>query len=275
MNVTSQDLYAAITAATELATAGNKRPPVDVLAIASAIGVSSIEPREMAADGYLGHTAGGQLVIRYKEDTALPRRRFTIAHELAHVLLARVQGYELADESYRSPRENRSEEVAVNSIAAALLMPEALLCPLIQHRTPGWVTVDALRRSFQVSTTAMQRRLLEIRGFPALFVRMSPRGTPSLEGHLQYRFSTSRSPSLLFDRPLESIAGEILRHTEKGQRTTVRVYAGSRPIDIDGDGRFMDGFGIPEYWFIGWQSLAHNEYARLAEIGPVSPSPMQ
>src|SRR5437867_75875 len=129
MRVLPSHLRAAIRAARTHAQ--GKRLPIDVKAIAREVGIVRIEPRNMRADGYLGQSERGALVIRYRLGTCQERLRFTIAHETAHILLAQAQGREVADPSFRTEGTS-SEERTVNRIAAELLMPESLFRARVQ-----------------------------------------------------------------------------------------------------------------------------------------------
>ncbi|MGH2827081.1 MAG: ImmA/IrrE family metallo-endopeptidase [Actinomycetota bacterium] len=62
-------------------------PPIDVEAIAAAVGVTRIRRRDQVEDGRLERN-GASTVIYVKAGPRLQRRRFTIAHELGHLLLA-------------------------------------------------------------------------------------------------------------------------------------------------------------------------------------------
>src|SRR4051812_13556555 len=69
---------------------------VDVHAAAHSLGVVSVEPRQMAADGYLGLSPEGAFIILSGAGNSARRNRFTVAHEVGHLLLARAQGKNLA-----------------------------------------------------------------------------------------------------------------------------------------------------------------------------------
>src|SRR5438270_5237382 len=70
-------------------------PPIDLFALSKELGISSVEPAALSTDGYLGRQGDGSLAIRYRCDNSERRNRFTIAHELAHLILAGVQGKEI------------------------------------------------------------------------------------------------------------------------------------------------------------------------------------
>lgn len=114
-----------------------RRAPVDVAAIASHY--ARIVYRELDTDisGALVPLETKTWAIRVNDTHPPVRQRFTIAHELGHLLL---HGYTAphADRSFRF-RDTRSsegsalEEVEANQFAAELLMPRALLLKEARH----------------------------------------------------------------------------------------------------------------------------------------------
>jgi len=84
------------------------------------------------------------------------RRRFTIAHEIAHFILHKdLIGDGIVDDAlYRSNLSNKIEAQA-NSFAAEILMPWDLLNKYL----PTYNNVSDLARIFNVSKSAMSIRL--------------------------------------------------------------------------------------------------------------------
>jgi hypothetical protein len=87
------------------------------------------------------------------------RTRFTVAHELAHVMLGHVR-------EGRAPKRDKAfnnyqdpDEVAANAFAANLLMPEDLVRKLYRSAKD----VQDLAEAFGVSAVAMSYRLKNLR----------------------------------------------------------------------------------------------------------------
>ena len=96
-------------------------------------------------------------------DHHLNRRRFTIAHEIAHFVLHRdLIGNGISDDAlYRSGLSNAVEAQA-NRLAADILMPWHLLDPYIEKLTAiekGVVVIKVLANAFDVSLSAMSIRM--------------------------------------------------------------------------------------------------------------------
>ncbi len=139
--------------------------PVDVVGIAHELGVNVWETHTMPdnisgkifRDPLNGGTSGFSIVVNSSH--AIVRKRFTIAHEIAHFILHRhilESRSDLTDDAmYRSGLSTK-EETAANQLAATILMPYSLINKIVNEGTND---VDALATRFQVSTTAMKIRL--------------------------------------------------------------------------------------------------------------------
>jgi Zn-dependent peptidase ImmA (M78 family) len=249
MPVFHAHLDAAIRAAREFAqTCGGNRLPIDVHSMARQFGIARIEPRIMTADGYLGKSDQGDLVIRFREGASKERARFTIAHEIGHIILARVQGKDVSDVSFRLNGACDAEEYAVNRIAAELLMPAPLLRRRIQSQPPSWSLLWQIRSQFSVSTSALLRRLLELPDLPTVFFRID------CSNHSSFRCQTSERPQISFGRPLDKEIGLILADAEIGDSTALRIYYADTTKVIQLVSCFMPFYGKPECWTVGWSA---------------------
>jgi len=92
--------------------------PVDLVSLATTLGVVSLERKTMAEDGRLSWVDGLPR-IDINSDRPATRQRFTLAHEIAHLVLE-SSSYESV---YRSHAQHDKTERMCDSIAAALLMP--------------------------------------------------------------------------------------------------------------------------------------------------------
>lgn len=226
------------------------KPPIDVVALGYKIGVKSIAARDMADDGYVGRRQDGGLVIRYRRANSVERNRFTIAHEIAHVIIAEESGIDVMEIKHR--RGLDSEEIIANAIAAEILMPAGLVRKFLTYRPPSWSSLFAMRGAFHVSTTAMVRRLTEIQGVAAVFIQVD---YPVREGSLQMSCRASKHVNVLFPRRLTSVARDLVSEFDQGIRLSLDVVVDNEPVSIDCAGRLMRQFDKPAYWFVGWKCL--------------------
>jgi Zn-dependent peptidase ImmA (M78 family) len=146
-------------------------PPVPVERTAKREGADIILNRfNKEISGLLLRT-GERIIIGVEKRQPVTRQRFTISHELAHLLLH--DGEEVrVDTSFRvnlrSPESSTAEdieEIEANAFAASLLMPEEFL----KEDLANFVLdiedarqVQLLARRYQVSAQAMTIRLLNL-----------------------------------------------------------------------------------------------------------------
>ncbi|MBL8564320.1 MAG: ImmA/IrrE family metallo-endopeptidase [Hyphomicrobiaceae bacterium] len=145
--------------------------PVGVERIARALGASlEVRPLDEQLSGMIFIKAGVP-VIGVNALHHPHRQRFTIGHEVGHLVLHRdrLEGVVHVDKTYPMLRRDQASstgvdlmEIEANAFAAELLMPEALLEG--ELTTPLDVDdeerLTALSRKFKVSTSAMRYRLI-------------------------------------------------------------------------------------------------------------------
>ena len=137
--------------------------PVNVGAIATDLGLRVWELSGMLEnisgklfpDPRHGGNAGYSIVVNGRE--AFVRKRFTVAHEIAHFLLHRdrIKAGIVEDTFYRGGLSIQ-EEVEANKLAADILMPYHLIRQLSEQ---GVREIKELAKRFQVSKAAMKIRL--------------------------------------------------------------------------------------------------------------------
>ncbi|MEJ7928036.1 ImmA/IrrE family metallo-endopeptidase [Sphingobium sp. AN641] len=152
-----------IVEADRIISAHQKSAPVQTIDIAEALGIKVYKvgnwPDNISAmirkDEERGGSSGYAIYVNDKHPRV--RRRFSIAHEIAHFALHRsLIGDGITDDAmYRSNMSNAVEAQA-NRMAADILMP----WHLIREATDsGLNTVEALARHFDVSKSTMSIQL--------------------------------------------------------------------------------------------------------------------
>lgn len=151
---------------------GQSHLPVDVIAVAHALGIPVYDARfaEPQISGAIQKSAdGGRIWVNQFESAV--RQRFTVAHELGHWVLHMVPGdawsepqnlvdVELVEWRRDVVWSGSDKEREANRFAAALLMPWPLVDALrLSH--PKW-SVAALADACEVSVSAMRIRLEEM-----------------------------------------------------------------------------------------------------------------
>jgi Zn-dependent peptidase ImmA (M78 family) len=153
--------------------------PIKVEDIARFLGIRVVPyPLENDLSGLLVIEENGA-VIGYNQNESRARRRFTVAHELGHYILHKEGKTHtvFADNSFkvlfRSQAEHEDSAIArmefeANTFAAALLMPVPMLqkeIEDIEFDLGDEGAIKELSRRFEVSSTAMYYRLLNLKLF--------------------------------------------------------------------------------------------------------------
>ena len=135
--------------------------PVNVEAIARDLGLSVYLDRQMPADiaGKIVRSPSGYSLYIIAADPTR-RRRFTLAHEIAHFVLHRdLIGDDLIDDGmYRSKLGGQYERQA-NRLSADILMPLGLVRGYYRGGTTSYAELGDI---FDVSTDAIRIRLQEL-----------------------------------------------------------------------------------------------------------------
>lgn len=151
-------------------TVGLEQPPIDVIRIADYLNADCSEaelPEETS--GVLEKHSSGRHTILVNTAHCRERKRFSIAHELGHLLFSERNGLYIDKKIFfRNGRSHEAvdpEEIAANTFAAELLMPSPLVKrALHSYMKDGFLdsgidVVAKLAESFRVSTTAMSIKL--------------------------------------------------------------------------------------------------------------------
>jgi hypothetical protein len=133
-------------------------PPVDLRAVAGALGVDRVDTAPMTEEGRLEQRAG-QVSIFLRAGASAPRRRFTLAHELGHLVLADPHRDFTA---YRLWSQPDREERFCDEFAASLLMPRDWILAQFVGRPQNLETVRDLATATGASMSASVVRLREL-----------------------------------------------------------------------------------------------------------------
>ncbi|MCB4767831.1 ImmA/IrrE family metallo-endopeptidase [Ancylobacter sp. Lp-2] len=140
-------------------------PPVDVFAIAKALGlyvrVASDLPDNVSGKIEAPWFNGDSYTVSINGRHSSTRQRFTLAHEIAHFVLHRsLIGDGIVDDAmYRSDRSDDIERQA-NSYAATILMPAPLVRAAFSAGTKDYA---GMSRLFDVSSEVARIRMRELR----------------------------------------------------------------------------------------------------------------
>lgn len=152
--------------------AGQSHLPVDVIAVAHALGIPVYDARfaDPRISGAIQKSADGGTIWINQFESAV-RQRFTVAHELGHWILHMAPGdawsepqnlvdVELVEWRRDAAWDGSEKEREANRFAAALLMPWPWVDAL-RLAYPDW-PVAAFAEACEVSISAMRIRLEEM-----------------------------------------------------------------------------------------------------------------
>lgn len=142
-------------------------PPIDLVRVAQRLGVDEITEAQLVEDGRLEHTPY-HVRILLQQDASYPRKRFTLAHELGHVVLTDPDSFVVA-RRYR-PRADQEERFC-DAFAAALLLPRAWVEQRWATAQRSLRVVRAMSDTAHVSLAASAIRLNEILGWDRTLLR--------------------------------------------------------------------------------------------------------
>lgn len=150
---------------------GIKKPPVPVESVAERLGAQiSYSPFEGDLSGMVFRD-DAKVIIGVNSLHHPNRQRFTIAHEIGHMLLHKGQEVHV-DRTYRvnlrddlSSQAVSRDEIEANAFAAALLMPAEMLIEDLRGQEIDCESEDQLRvlaAKYGVSLQALNLRLINL-----------------------------------------------------------------------------------------------------------------
>ena len=209
---------------------------VSLESLAAKWGVISIEQQQISSEGLILPSRKGYKII-INSETIPSRRRYSLAHELGHLLLHKSGISDL--QSSKGKRRGSlgadwNEERLCDQIAAEILLPR------MAFYEDGWMegwslkSLRTLSHKYETSLSATARRMVELMPEEALMGvwKVSEEGKVALQwphkGKTEYAIP---SPSILPDGRMELVARAWNSHqVEEGVAPT--RLGRSRPIDV-------------------------------------------
>jgi Zn-dependent peptidase ImmA (M78 family) len=145
-------------------------PPVDLHVVAELAGATVVdEPfNDDAFSGFLLRSPGAKPVIGVNSDHPLNRKRFTLAHEIGHLMLHPRDGVHYDKQLVQlrhasTPSASDVEEIEANRFAAEILMPSHFLTKDVEEigakSMDDEMTLAQLAKKYKVSSQSMAIRL--------------------------------------------------------------------------------------------------------------------
>ncbi len=143
--------------------ASGEFPPTNLELIGKNLGVHSIKKEPIALEGLLVWEEG-KYSIKVRRDRPPARQRFTIAHELGHLIVREAGNLALRPTQARMSvpcAEHAWEEELCDYVAAQLLIPDDWAWAFVNARRPDFSTIAEMARLCETSLEVAARRLVE------------------------------------------------------------------------------------------------------------------
>lgn len=128
------------------------------------------EEMDEGESGYTLTKRDGSSTITVNDRERMERRRFSICHEIGHLVLGLGSNHEaIPPWSYAKRHEN---EVWCDMFAAELLMPYDNLKAAVDGEEPSFQLVERLRDQYRTSFPATASRVAALSDYPCAFVTM-------------------------------------------------------------------------------------------------------
>lgn len=203
--------------------------PVPVDVVARHLGVESIIECPMDHDGQLDNRTGS-IIIRLANGAPERRKRFTMAHEIGHLILASPTEVLVARRS--RPEEPDSIERFCDRFAAALLMPRSQLAWEARSLTPTMRAVDHLAGLFDASLTATYLRACEVLGWRSPLLHFQRRRTWRVHKH----YGVTSGGQVTLTEPATDRLDAVM-----GAAPKARPYHATLPLKVGGRDLAFEG----------------------------------
>lgn len=184
-------------------------------------------------DGLTATTHDAKLILLAATSNPA-RQRFTLAHELGHLLAGDNQDVHLDRDIFATAQRRDPSEQRANAFASAFLMPEGTVRAAIAANGLTRASYAALVCDLMVSPSTLAYRLLQLRLIDAGTCDHYKRMTAIEAARLAGRSEEFDQRSLLAQQP--RLPGLLVRDTRAAYDTgksTLRPYASLLGVDVD------------------------------------------
>lgn len=141
--------------------------PVDLAKLADHLGVAAVSEAPMVEDGRTTWSDGIPF-IELRNDRSRERKRFTLAHEIAHILIEARQT--VVHRKFRFTHDD--VETLCDQVAAAILMPRGWIARYTNRDLLNLSLIRLVAHKAQVSHAAAAVRIAEMSGRTCMLLRL-------------------------------------------------------------------------------------------------------
>ncbi len=149
----------------------------DVRRLATDLGVDRLELRPMEEHALSIKRRDGHFTVFLNSSQHRLRHRFSLAHEIAHILLTPIFGQQTYHRSTFSPDQDplgKRREKLCDQMAALILMPTQRLFATVDDFPQSAACVPGIAKQFDVSFEAAARRFLKLTPIPCAMLVWRP-----------------------------------------------------------------------------------------------------
>ena len=229
--------------------------PIDICGVAGLLGYR-VEEAEIRWAGYV--SAGENSIVVKRSDTPT-RKRFTIAHEIGHVLWKNA--FEQSVERNRLFKDGpySEEERIANKLATELLMPMPEFQAMLQgYKYPSFQKVADIAHMFGVSFTACVRRITEVPSLLAFMYSYEIFEDTQSQYNIRPKQRYSTRNELRFLTPPLDVVKNCLEHTLRTNKMwtgKVRFQTEADQVQIPVVGRVSSKSRQTYVTLLGWRHL--------------------
>ena len=217
----------------------------EIRALATDLGVDRVELLDIDGDALLVDRGSGRFTLFVNQDQPKVRHRFSMAHELGHLLLAPKLGHQSIHRRRFSPGQDpqgKRIEWLCNAMASSILMPRERVASIIKNSGQSAAAVQVMAEKFWVSFEAAARRFVNVNEGPCALLFWKATGGGQLrtvEGFASNRSlgqcmltltprdraaPISASEALRTDQVVRSKESVTLSHGRHANAQTIRVH---------------------------------------------------
>lgn len=183
--------------------------------------------------GFTVPRSDGSFVITTNANDTEERQRFTICHEIAHIVLELPSRHDVVPLWAYAKRDQN--EILCDEFAAELLMPYATWVACASGNEPCPATIEVLMAEFVVSYPAAASRFAALAQFPCVFVTISG----GVVRHVQRSADLRRAGAWI------------------SPRTNVPAGSAARELRSSRSTGYLEREVAQDLWFENWRSGAY------------------
>jgi Zn-dependent peptidase ImmA (M78 family) len=183
-----------------IATERNSKPPIDVETIAKSMGLE-INYEQMICDGLIEENSPNKYLIRVNERSGKLRQRFTIAHEMAHLMVKTGNRFAIVRLLERNfPRKKglsfdwSNDEKLCDLIAASILIPPGIAKQFSDWNTFSIKKISLASRQWQVSISTFLWSVFAVAQYEGGFIWYKIKSPPNDLTDIQLSYYWSKFP---------------------------------------------------------------------------------